>query len=168
VKRLRELVEVSRSGFYAWRDRPPSQHAVSDAELLDEVRVIHERSRGTYRAPRIEGQLRRLGPCHGRKRVARLMRTHGLVGAHARRPWRPDTAPAPDRLERDFTASAPDQRWVSDITEFATGDGKLYLAAIVDVAWRIQRFTDSIEISKSAATSARVRSPSERPRPHRA
>lgn len=136
VKRLCELVEVSRSGFYAWRNRPPSTHAVSDAELLDVVRAIHERSRGTYGAPRIEGQLRRAGRCHGRKRVARLMRTHGLVGAHARRRWRrgrPDTAPAPDLLERDFTAAAPDRRWVGDITEFATGDGKLYLAAIVDL-----------------------------------
>lgn len=136
VKRLCELVEVSRSGFYAWRDRPPSQRSNVDAELLVEVRAIHERSRGTYGAPRVEGQLRRRGRRHGRKRVARLMRQNGLVGAHARRRWRrgrPDTAPAPDLLERDFTAAEPDQRWVGDITEFATGDGKLYLAAIVDL-----------------------------------
>ena len=139
VKRLCELVEVSRSGFYAWQGRPRSARANEDAELVDEIRTIHERSRGTYGAPRIEGQLRRAGRCHGRKRVARLMRTNGLVGAHARRRWRrgrPDTAPAPDLLERDFTATAPDERWVGDITEFATGDGKLYLAAIVDLCDR--------------------------------
>ena len=136
VKRLCELVEVSRSGFYAWRDRPPCQREREDADLVAEIRQIHERSRGTYGAPRIEGQLRRHGRCHGRKRVARLMRTHGLVGAHARRRWRrgrPDTAPAPDLLERDFTAVQPDERWVGDITEFATDDGKLYLAGILDL-----------------------------------
>jgi transposase InsO family protein len=136
VKRLCELVEVSRSGFYAWRDRPRSERDHVDAELVVEIRAIHERSRGTYGAPRIEGQLRRAGRCHGRKRIARLMRDHGLVGAHARRRWRrgrPDTAPAPDLLERDFTAPAPNQRWVGDITEFATDDGKLYLAGILDL-----------------------------------
>jgi putative transposase len=136
VKRLCELVEVSRSGYYAWRDRPVSPRAQIDAELLVEIEAIHERSRRTYGAPRIEGQLRRGGRCHGRKRIARLMRAQGLVGAHARRRWRrgrPDTAPGPDRLERDFTAPRSDERWVGDITEFATGDGKLYLAGILDL-----------------------------------
>ena len=139
VKRLCELVEVSRSGFYAWRDRPPCQRAVDDEDLTVEIRAIHERSRGTYGAPRVEGQLRRRGRRHGCKRVARLMRQEGLVGAHARRKWRrgrPETAPAPDLLQRDFTASAPDQRWVADITEFATDDGKLFLAGIVDLCDR--------------------------------
>jgi transposase InsO family protein len=136
VKRLCELVEVSRSGFYAWRDRPACQRDVDDAELVVEIRAIHERSRCTYGAPRVHGQLRRHGRRHGRKRVARLMRQEGLVGAHARRKWRRgrrDTAPAPDLLERDFSAARPDQRWVADITEFATGDGVLYLAGIVDL-----------------------------------
>lgn len=136
VKRLCELVEVSRSGFYAWEHRPVSQREAADAELVVEIRQIHERSRGTYGAPRIEGQLRRAGRCHSRKRIARLMRAEGLVGAHARRRWRcgrTDTAPAPDLLERNFTAARPDERWVADITEFATDDGKLYLAAIVDL-----------------------------------
>lgn len=139
VKRLCELVEVSRSGFYAWRDRPPSPRQVADAELTVEIRQIHERSRGTYGAPRVEGQLRRAGRCHGVKRVARLMRSEGLVGAHARRTWRcgrADTAPAGDLLERDFTAARPDERWVADITEFATDDGKLYLAGILDLCDR--------------------------------
>lgn len=139
IKRLCELVEVSRSGFDAWRDRPPSARDVEDAELTVEIRAIHERSRGTYGAPRVEGQLRRAGCCHGVKRVARLMRTEGLVGAHARRTWRrgrTDTAPAGDLLERDFTAQRPNERWVADITEFATHDGKLYLAGILDLCDR--------------------------------
>ena len=136
VKRLCELVEVSRSGFYAWRQRPVSPRERADEELVVEIREIHERSRGTYGAPRIQGQLLRRGRRHGTKRVARLMRAHGLEGAHARRRWRrgrPDTAPAPDLLERNFTAGAPDLRWVGDITEFATDDGKLYLAGILDL-----------------------------------
>ena len=136
VKRLCELVEVSRSGFYAWRDRPESAHGLSDAALVVEIRAIHERSRGTYGAPRGRGPVTPRGRCHGRKRVARLMRIYSLVGAHARRRWRrgrPNTAPAPDLIERDFTATAPDRRWVGDITEFATDDGKLYLAGFLDL-----------------------------------
>ena len=72
VKWLCELVEVSRSGFYAWQGRVPSPRASADAELLVEVRAIHERSRGTYGAPRVEGQLRRAGRCHGRKRCSHV------------------------------------------------------------------------------------------------
>jgi transposase InsO family protein len=168
VKRLCELVKVSRSGFYAWRDRPASPRQVADDALVVEIREIHERSRGTYGAPRVEGQLRRGGRCHGRKRVARLMRAEGLVGAHARRRWRrgrPDTAPAPDLLERNFSAAAPDQRWVGDITEFATGDGKLYLAGILDlhdrtlVGWSMrERATADLVINALVMAIAR-RSP---------
>lgn len=130
---------VARSSYYAWRDRPPSARQVADAELLEEIRQIHERSRRTYGAPRVWGQLRRGGRRHGRKRIARLMRHDGLVGAHARRKWRRGDdrkAPAPDLLNRDFTAPAPDLRWVADISEFACLDGKLYLAGILDVCDR--------------------------------
>ncbi len=139
VKRLCTLLEVSRSGFYAWRDRPPSPRAVQDEELAVDIRAIHERSRGTYGAPRVHGQLARRGRRHGCKRVARIMRAEGLVGAHARKKWRrgrPDVAPAADLLERDFVAARPDEHWVGDITEFATGDGKLYLAGILDLCDR--------------------------------
>ena len=120
-------------------ERPPSAHTNVDDELAVEIRAIHERSPGTYGAPWIQGELQRHGRRHGTKRVARLMRAHGLVGVHARRRWRrgrPDTAPAADLLERDFTAATPDERWVGDITEFATDDGKLYLAGILDLCDR--------------------------------
>ena len=123
VKRLCTLVEVSTSGFYAWRQRPLSPRAIADEELLETIRAIHNESRHTYGAPRIHGQLRRRGVNVGCKRVARLMRRNGLMGVHRRR-WRnrrPDTAPAPDRLNRNFTAERPNQRWVADITEFPTG-----------------------------------------------
>lgn len=138
VKRLCQLVEVSRSGYYRWAGAAPSPRAVADAELLEEIRRIHTESRCTYGAPRVHGQLRRRGHRVGCKRVARLMRTDGLMGVHKRR-WRrrrPDIAPAPDRLNRDFSAARPNQRWVADITEFPTGEGKLHLAGVRDLCHR--------------------------------
>jgi putative transposase len=137
TKRLCSLVEVSRSGFYAWRQRPPSARAVADAALLEVIGDIHTRSRGTYGAPRVAGQLRHRGYCVNHKRVARLMAANGLVGVSNRRRWRRGAsgrfAPAPDLIGRDFTATAPDQRWVADITEFTTSEGRLYLAGIMDL-----------------------------------
>jgi putative transposase len=136
VKRLCQLVEVPRSSFYEWASRPLSDHYLADAWLANDVYDIHTASRRTYGAPRVHGQLRNTGDRHSRKRVARIMAECGLVGAHSRRKWRrgrPDTAPAPDRLNRDFTAERSDQRWVADISEFACLDGKLYLAGIKDL-----------------------------------
>jgi len=136
VNRLCVLVDVPRSTFYGWRNRPPSSRDLDDAVLADEIIEIHRASQGTYGAPRVSGQLRHRGWRVGRKRVARLMAAHGLVGVHSRRKWRrgrPNTAPAPDLLQRDFTAEMSDQRWVADITEFACWDGKLFLAGIKDL-----------------------------------
>jgi Integrase core domain/HTH-like domain len=97
---------------------------------------IHERSRRTYGAPRVHAELRRLDQHCSRKRVARLMRTSGLVGVHARRRWRrgrPDVAPAPDLVNRHFTPSGPDQVWAADVTQFRTHEGWLHLAAVIDL-----------------------------------
>jgi putative transposase len=139
VKRLCRLAEVSRSGFYAWSRRPPSPRAIADAELLEQIRTIHHESRRTYGAPRVHGQLRRRQVRVGCKRVARLMRNDGLVGVNPRRRrrrGRPDVASAPDLLKRDFTAARPNMRWVADITEFPTGEGKLYVAGVRDLCHR--------------------------------
>lgn len=139
VKRMCELVELPRSSFYAWLNHTPSAREVADAELLEVIGDIYRRSRHTYGVPRMIGQLRRRGHRVARSRVARLMRTNGLVGAHASKKWRrgrPDAGGLVDLLNRDFTAAAPNQRWVADVTEFATGDGKLYLAAIRDLFHR--------------------------------
>jgi putative transposase len=136
VKRLCELVEIPRSSYYQWASRPLSDHYVDDAWLANRIYDIHVASRRTYGAPRIDGQLRHGGRCHSRKRIARIMAECGLVGAHSRRKWRrgrPNTAPAADLLNRDFTAERSDQRWVADITEFACRDGKLFLAGIKDL-----------------------------------
>lgn len=139
VKRLCRVVGVSRSGFYAWRTRGPSARTLENQNLLGMIRQIHAESRGTYGSPRIWGQLRRRGVGTSRGRVARLMARDGLVGAHARKKWRrgrPDIAPAPDLLERDFTADRPNQRWVADMAQFPTGEGPLHVAAIRDLCHR--------------------------------
>lgn len=137
VKRLCGLVEVSRAGYYQWRarQRDPGPRACRDAQLLALIRQIHPDSRCTCGAPRVHGQLGRRGERTGRKRVARLMRSDGLVGVHGRRNWRTGktgTAPTADLLQRDFTAHRPDTRWVADITEFTNG-GRYYLAGIKDL-----------------------------------
>ena len=134
--RLCELVELPRSSYYEWATRPLSDHYLDDAWLANDIYDIHVASRQTYGAPRVRGQLRNRGVCHSRKRVARIMAECGFVGAHGRRKWRrgkANTAPAPDLLNRDFTAEASDQRWVADISEFRCVDGKLFLAGIKDL-----------------------------------
>ena len=139
IATLCRVLGVSSSGYYAWCDRPLSMRARADQALLDQIQAIHERSRGTYGAPRIHAELQAQGVRCGRKRVARLMREANLMGAQRRR-YRGTTrqdrqaVPAPDLVQRDFTASAPNQLWVADITYVATGEGWLYLATVLD-AW---------------------------------
>ena len=135
---LCRLLGVSRSGYYAWRRRPPSARARADQGLSQRIREIHERSRGTYGTPRIRAELRDAGVAGSRKRVARLLRQAGLQGCHrrtgpriARR--RPDTPAAPDLVRRDFAAASPDRLWVADITYVPTWAGFLYLAVVLDV-----------------------------------
>ena len=166
VKRLCRLAEVSRSGYYAWRARPVAARQVADQALLEQITTIHVDSRRTYGAPRVHGQLRRRGVHVGCKRVARLMRANGLVGVNPRRKWRrgrPDVAPAPDLLRRDFRAARPNQRWVADITEFATDEGKLYVAGVRDlchrglVGWSMDEHPDA-ELVVDALVMALARS----------
>lgn len=139
VRPMCRLLGVSPSGYYAWSRRSTSQHAQADAELLVRIRAIYERSRGTYGAPRIHAELLACGELVSRKRVARLMREAGLRGASRRRQiitTQRDvkSRPAPDLVNRDFTADGRDQLWVADITYIPTGSGFLYLAVVVD-AW---------------------------------
>ena len=136
VKRLCSVLGVSRSGYYAWRDRTPSAHAVRDGELGALCQEIYSRSRRTYGSPRVHAELARLGQRTARKRVARLMRQHGLVGAHSRRRWRtgrPDTAWAPDLVARDFNPAGQDRLWAADITQFRTQEGWLHFAGVIDL-----------------------------------
>jgi putative transposase len=122
VATMARVLGVSKAGYYAWIDRPPSAHAVADAALLKRVRTVHATSRQTYGAPRVHAELQGCGEQHGRKRIARLMRQAGLVGASHRHDGPVTTRrdqearPAPDLVDRNFTAAAPDQLWVADIT----------------------------------------------------
>ena len=115
VSRSCRVLGVSRAGFYAWQDRPPSARAVADQLLTAQIRAIHQRSRGTYGAPRVHAELRlALDVRVGRKRVARLMRTAGIVGVHRRRRHGltrrdPAASAAPDLVGRRFTPPAPDR-----------------------------------------------------------
>jgi len=138
VATMARVLGVSSSGFYAWLKRPRSERSRSDDELLEQVREIHERSSGTYGAPRIHAQLRESGVAVGRKRVARLMREAGLAGVGRRKTPHttqrdPEATPAPDLVNREFEADAPDRLWVVDITFVPTGTGFLYLAIVLDV-----------------------------------
>jgi putative transposase len=139
VSQLCRVLGVSRAGYYAWKSRPPSPRAAADQELTEQILKVHQRSRGTYGAPRVHAELQLDHGVHvGRKRVARLMRTAGLVGCHRRRRRGltrrdPQAAPAPDLVQRTFTATAPDRLWTADITYIPTWAGWLYLAVVLDV-----------------------------------
>jgi putative transposase len=130
------MLVVSTSGYYEWCGRPPSLRAVADEALSAQIREIHTCSRGTYGAPRVHAELRLgRGVRCGRKRIARLMRLAGLHGIYVRRRRR--SCPAPpvhdDLVRRRFVADAPDRLWLTDITEHPTREGKVYLAAVLDV-----------------------------------
>jgi putative transposase len=133
------VLGVSASGYYAWAVRPASARATADAALMEQIRVIHTRSRGTYGERRVHAELAALGVLVGRKRVARLMRALGLAGVSRRKGTRTtirdrEARPAPDLVDRDFTAAGPDRLWVADITYVPTWAGFLYLAVVLD-AW---------------------------------
>jgi putative transposase len=138
VRVMCRLLKVSKSGFYAWLDRPTSARARVDIALRARVHEIHRRSKGTYGAPRIHAELAdEHGIRIGRKRVARLMRAAGLVGVLRNRFVRTtvqdrEAAFAPDLVDRDFKVSHPDQLWVADITYVPTWAGFLYLAVVID------------------------------------
>jgi putative transposase len=138
VTLLCRVLQVGRSGYYAWRRRGVSARAQADEHMSRQIGQIHQARRGVYGAPRIHAELRAMGTRCGRKRVARLMRQAGLVGCHRRRRVRttrrePRASPAPDRVARRFVAGAPNQLWTADITYVPTWSGFLYLAVVLDV-----------------------------------
>ena len=140
IATMARVLGVSRAGYYAWASRPASAHAETDAALLERIRTVHAASRETYGAPRIHAELRAGGERHGRKRIARLMRGAGITGVSRRRGGPVTTRrdggarPAPDLVDRDFSATGPNRLWVTDITFIPTAAGFLYLAVVLD-AW---------------------------------
>lgn len=165
VQVMCEVLGLSSSGYYAWRSRPESARAAANRALLDDIRRIHADSCGTYGSPRVHAVLRGHGRRIGRSRVERLMRTAGIRGLAAlpRRARTTDSRHgypiAPNRLDRNFRALAPNQVWLADLTYIRTGEGWLYLAAVLDmhsrkiVGWSM-RETLHVEIALEALTMA--------------
>ena len=143
VARACELLKVSRSAYYAQRNTTPSARDLEEAELTAAIVRLHEVSKGVYGAPKIHDDLKDEGRQHGRKRVARIMKEHGLRGKTPKR-FKTTTIPDPgaadraDLIKRDFTvdASKIDTRWCGDITYIPTWEGWLYLATVIDIASR--------------------------------
>ncbi len=132
------LLWIKASGYYAWSRRPPSRRSQENSRLRKKIVEIHAESDGVYGSPKVRDELLNLGFDAGKHRVARLMRELGLKGCPKKR-YRVTTQSdhgfrtAPNRLDRQFTADGPNQRWASDITYIRTGEGWLYLAVVMDL-----------------------------------
>jgi putative transposase len=138
ITRLLTALDVSPSGYYAWLDRPESHRAKSNRALVTKIRVHHKASRYIYGSPRIHEDLMESGDRVGVNRVARLMRNNGIQSKMAKKfvlttDSKGTMDPAPDRLQRDFTAPQANVAWVSDTTFIATRQGWMYLAVILDL-----------------------------------
>ena len=138
VIRMCKVLEVSRSGYYAWRGRPPSEREMANQELYKEIKKEYDKSNGTYGSPRIYQALRKRGIVCSENRVARLMRLHGLRAKQKNRynttTQRNEADPAaPNLVAQDFEADRPNQKWLTDISYIPTEEGWLYLAAVLDL-----------------------------------
>jgi len=160
IRAMCRVLEVSASGYYAWRRRMISVRRRENDNLKRRIRAIHDRSRQTYGAPRIHAELKEEGTPIGRKRVARLMKESGLAGVSRRKrvvTTRRDRSarPAPDLVDRQFAADKPNALWVADITYVPTWVGFLYLAVVLDV-WsrKIIGWAMAVHLRTSLVTAA--------------
>ena len=138
VIRMCKVLDVSPSGYYAWRGRSPSAREMANRELMDKIEAVFEASAQTYGSPRVYRALKAQGVAVSENRVARLMRLRNLRPKQVRRfkvTTRRDTRrrAAPNKLNQDFTTDAPDQKWLADITYIPTQEGWLYLATVQDL-----------------------------------
>jgi transposase InsO family protein len=163
-------MEVSTSGYYAWRDRPVSERAQANQKLVSEIRDIHAKSRQTYGSPRVHAELVARGFQVGKNRVARLMRVEDIrarrkkkrkITTNSQHPY----PVAPNLLHRDFQAEAPNEKWLGDITFIPTAEGWLYLAAILDlfsrkiVGWAMDETLESILVEQAYQMAVQNRRP---------
>ena len=164
------VLEVSTSGYYAWRKRPESRRRQQDRRLVVEIKAIHTESRQTYGSPRIHDELRDRGIRCGKKRVARLMRLHGIAAKQTRRfkatTDSKHTLPVAENvLSRQFTPAAPDTVWSADITYIPTQQGWLYLAVVMDlfsrriVGWSMKKTLACSLVLDALKMALRGRSP---------
>lgn len=170
VQAMCQVLGVSRSGYYAWSERPEPRIDPAEVAAVAEISAAHKRSRGTYGSPRIHRELRARGINMSRKRVERLMREKGLKGAQKRRfrcttDSRHSLPIAPNRLDRDFDPVAADRVWAGDVTYIATEQGWLYLAVILDlfsrrvVGWSASATNDTALASEALRRALVARRP---------
>ena len=170
VLRMCQVLEVSESGYYAWLKREPSERERVDKELGERIEDAYQQNRQVYGSPRIHAELKEQGVRCGKKRIARLMRERGINAKSKRRKMRTtdsrhDNPVAPNVLARNFSADAPNTKWVSDITGIETLEGWLYLAAIVDiysrfvVGWSMGKERDEELITNAALMALARRHP---------
>ncbi|KAF0107698.1 MAG: integrase catalytic subunit [Chloroflexi bacterium] len=160
VGRICALLGISRSGYYAWKNRKPSQREHKNQALLDHIRRIHKMNRKAYGSPRVYAQLKKDGYTCNQKTVARMMRQDGLKGQRKYRRVVTTNSKhsfpvAPNLLNRDFYADRPNQKWVGDITYIPTAEGWLYLASVLDlfsrkvVGWEMSSYIDADLVEKA-------------------
>jgi transposase InsO family protein len=166
-----EVLNVSRSGYYAWRRRSESERSQANTKLLEAIRKVHHDSRGTYGSPRIYQELKKQDiPC-SENRVARLMREDGLYATTKRRykattNSKHDFPVAPNLLGRDFSPAEPNRVWAGDITYIWTTEGWLYLAVVIDlfsrsvVGWAMDKRMTRQLVMNALTMAVRRRHPS--------
>jgi len=159
IERMSDVFNVSRSGYYASINAKPSARTQENERLYQTIKKIHGTSRQTYGSPRIFSELRATGEACSRRRVAKIMKNNGIAAKMKKRfkvttRANPRAVPAPNLLQQNFTADAPNQRWVADFTYVATEEGWLYVAAVLDLFSRrivglsmSDRMTDNLVIS---------------------
>jgi putative transposase len=168
VRRMCRLLEVSPSGYYAWRERPPSQRATENQALVKEIKAIHAESHATYGSPRVHAELANRGLRVSKNRVARLMQAENIQSRRKNKRQSTtnshhDYPLAPNLLQQDFQATFPNEKWLSDITYIPTVEGWLYLAAILDlfsrkiVGWAMEDHLESelVELAFQMAVNNR-------------
>ena len=159
VQRMCAELNVSPSGYYAWRERPASAREMANQDLYNEINAVYNANHGVYGSPRIYHELKKQGIACSENRVARVMRLRGLQAKQSRR-FKSTTkrnktqTAAPNLVKQDFEANQPDQKWLADITYVATLEGWLYLATILDlytrgiVGWAMSdRMTSALTVS---------------------
>ncbi len=139
---LCQYLDVSRSGYYKWLKHKPSRRAQEDQQLGEVIEAEFYKNHKAYGTPRMRGRLSQLGRRHSRRRIGRLMAVRKLIARKKRRfvtttVADPTKLPAPNVLNREFTADGPNRKWVSDITEIPTDEGNLYLAVTLDLWSRL-------------------------------
>jgi len=170
VIRLCDVMQVSRRGYYNWLNRPPSVRSIANEDLLAHIKRLFYRYRRIYGAPRIHKALRSEGVFCGLNRVARLMQEHRLLPRSIRKfrlttDSRNSRNPAPNRLNRDFVATEPNQKWVADVTYIPTRQGWLYLATVLDlfsrkiVGWSMATRLESRLAQRALLNAIQARKP---------